>query len=132
MMALRGGAIQALAEYKLAGEVLVTGQDADLAGCQRIVEGTQSMTVYVPIRAEAEANAEAAIKLAKGEKFVGNNKVYNGKTYVPALILAPILVDKENIIDTVIMDGYRKFEEVFNNIPRDKWPNYQKTKRKIQ
>ena len=46
-----GGAIQALAEQKLAGKVLVTGQDADLAACQRIVAGTQTMTIYKPIQA---------------------------------------------------------------------------------
>jgi D-xylose transport system substrate-binding protein len=53
-----GGAIQALAEQKLAGKVVVSGQDADLAGCQRIVAGTQSMTVYKPIRRLAEKAAE--------------------------------------------------------------------------
>src|SRR4029077_5143249 len=41
-----GGFIQALIEEGLAGKVLVTGQDADLAACQRIVGGTQSMTIY--------------------------------------------------------------------------------------
>lgn len=117
-----GGAIQALAEKRLAGMVAVSGQDADLAGCQRIVEGTQSMTVYVPIKAEAEANAEAAIKLAKGEKFSGNGKMDNGKLMVPTLLLTPISVDKDNIVETVIKDGYQKFEEVFANIPKGKWP----------
>lgn len=117
-----GGVIQALAEKKLAGKVAVSGQDADLAGCQRIVEGTQSMTVYVPIKAEAEGGAEVAIKLAKGEKFDGNNTIYNGKIPVPTLLLTPIPVDKESIVDTVIRDGYQKFEEVFKNIPQDKWP----------
>lgn len=120
--ATAGGVIQALAEQKLAGKVAISGQDADLAGCQRIVEGTQSMTVYVPIKAEAEANAEAAIKLAKKEKFVGNSSTDNGKAVVPTLLLTPISVNKDNIVETVIKDGYQKFEEVFKNIPKNRWP----------
>jgi D-xylose transport system substrate-binding protein len=50
-----GGAIQALEEQKLAGKVLVSGQDADLAALQRIVAGTQSMTVYKPVAQLARA-----------------------------------------------------------------------------
>ena len=60
-----GGAIQALGEQKLAGKVLVTGQDADLAACQRIVAGTQTMTVYKPIKALAYKAAEVAVQMAK-------------------------------------------------------------------
>ncbi len=117
-----GGAIQALAERKLAGQVFVSGQDADLAGCQRIVEETQSMTVYVPIKAEAEAAAETAIKLAKGEPFVGDSVTDNGQVSVETIRLSPILVDKNNIVDIVIKDGYQKFEEVFKNIAKSGWP----------
>ena len=62
-----GGAIQALGEQKLSGKVLVTGQDADLAGCQRIVAGTQTMTIYKPIDGLAAKAAEIAVKLAKKE-----------------------------------------------------------------
>ncbi len=117
-----GGAIQALAERKLAGKVYVSGQDADLAGCQRIVEGTQSMTVYVPTKAEAEGSAEVAIRLAQGEKFAGNSTTENGKASIPTLLLPPTPVDRENIVDTVIKDGYQKLEEVFKNTPKDQWP----------
>lgn len=117
-----GGVIQALAERKLAGKVYVSGQDADIAGCQRIVEGTQSMTVYVPIKAEAEAAAEAAVKLAKGEGFVGNSITENGNYNVNTILLTPISVDKNNIVDIVIKDGYQKMEDVFKNIPRSNWP----------
>jgi D-xylose transport system substrate-binding protein len=112
-----GGAIQALTERRLAGKVAVSGQDADLAGCQRIVEETQSMTVYVPIKAEAESAAEVAVKLAKGEKFTGNNGVDNGKILVPTLMLEPISVDRDNMMDTVIKDDYQKYEEVYKNVP---------------
>src|ERR1019366_5941610 len=56
-----GGVVQALTEQKLAGKVLVTGQDADLAACQRIVQGTQSMTVYKPLALLANKAAELAV-----------------------------------------------------------------------
>lgn len=61
-----GGAIQALQEHKLAGKVLVSGQDADLAAIIRILEGTQTMTVYKPIGLQARSAAEAAVNLAAG------------------------------------------------------------------
>ena len=66
-----GGAIQALGEQKLTGKVLVTGQDADLAACQRIVAGTQTMTVYKPIKTLARKAAEVAILLARKQPLAG-------------------------------------------------------------
>ncbi|MBZ4646598.1 MAG: D-xylose transport system substrate-binding protein [Petroclostridium sp.] len=117
-----GGAIQALAEQKLDGKVLVTGQDAELAAVQRIVEGKQAMTVYKPIKAIASKAAELAVAMAKGEKIETNNKVNNGKIDVPSVLLEPIQVDKNNMLDTVIKDGFHKLEDVYKNVPKDQWP----------
>lgn len=109
-----GGAIQALAEQKLAGKVLVSGQDADLAGCQRIVAGTQSMTVYKPIRRLAEKAAEVAVALAAKRPLADRTvSVNNGKKEVPAVLLEPVAVDKDNLDATVLADGYHKREEVY-------------------
>ncbi len=119
---IAGGVTQALGERKLAGKIAISGQDADLAGCQRIVEEIQNMTVYTPIKAEAEACAEIAIKIAKGLEFENNSTVDNGKYSVPTLLLTPVAVDKNNIIDTVIKDGYQKFEDVYKHIPKKEWP----------
>lgn len=118
-----GGAIQALAEQKLAGKVAIGGQDVELAACQRIVEGSQTASVYASPILEATAAAEAAVKLAKGETLTSNGTVNNGKKDVPSNLLTPILVTKENMIDTVIKDGFHKMEEVYKNIPKDKWPH---------
>jgi D-xylose transport system substrate-binding protein len=63
-----GGAIQALQEDGLAGKVLVTGQDADLAACQRILRGTQSMTVYKPLKNLAHLAARIAVEVARGNR----------------------------------------------------------------
>lgn len=46
---IAGNAVRALSERRMAGSVCIVGQDADLDACQRIVEGTQCMTVYKPI-----------------------------------------------------------------------------------
>lgn len=116
-----GGVIQALG--KLAGNpVLVSGQDAELPACQRIAEGKQAMTVYKPIKPLAFSAVEAAIKLAKGERVDAPDKINNGKIDVPSILQEPIAVGKENMMDTVIKDGYHKLEEVYQNVPKEQWP----------
>ena len=118
-----GGAIQALAEQKLTGKVLVTGQDADLAACQRIVAGTQTMTIYKPLKNEAGKAAEMAILLAHKQpvpdKTVG---VSNGKKDVPSILLDPIAVDKANLLSTVVADGYHKLEDICRDLPKEQCP----------
>ncbi len=109
-----GGAVQALAEQNLAGKVLVSGQDADLAACQRIVKGTQSMTVYKPIKQLATKAAEIAVAMAKKQPLTDKTStINNGLKDVPSILLTPIQVDKSNLDTTVIADGYQKKEEVY-------------------
>jgi len=117
-----GGAIEALEGQKLAGKVVVTGQDADLAACQRIVAGKQSMTIYKPIKPLADSAVDAAIKLAHHETVDAKDKINNGKKDVPSILQEPISVDKNNINQTIIKDGYQKLEAVYQNIPKDQWP----------
>jgi D-xylose transport system substrate-binding protein len=117
-----GGAIQALEEQKLAGKVLVSGQDADLAALQRIIAGTQSMTVYKPVAQLARRAAEAAVALARHEKVESTTAINNGKVDVPSVLLDPLVVDKKNIVETVIKDGYQKLEDVYRNVPADQRP----------
>jgi len=114
---LAGGSIEALSEHRLAGKVIVVGQDADLAGCQRVVEGTQHMTVYKPIEKLADVTAKMAIKLARGEKINIDNFIDNGKYNVPYYVLEPIAVDRNNIESTVIKDGFHISDEVYKNLP---------------
>lgn len=115
---MAGGVAQALGAKALGGKILVTGQDADKGALQRIAEGKQSMTVYKPIIPLANAAVEAAIKLAKKEK-VDTKPFMNDSTKkeVPAILLEVITVDKANLMDTVIKDGYAKFEDVYLNVP---------------
>lgn len=114
--------IEALAERRLAGRVTVVGHDAELAGCQRVVEGTQLMTVYKPIHDLAQAAAELAIKMARGEQAKANSIIYDGKYNVPYYMLEPIAVTKDNMMDTVIQDGFHRLEDVYRNVPKSQWP----------
>jgi D-xylose transport system substrate-binding protein len=116
--ATAGGVIQALAAQGLAGRIPVAGQDAELAAAQRIVEGTQTMTVYKPIKALAEKAAELAVKLAKGENPGADRKVNNGKIEVPSVLLSPIAVDKYNIDETIIADGFHSRQDVYKNVKK--------------
>lgn len=111
------GAIQALREHNLAGKVLVTGQDADLAAIIDIAQGAQSMTVYKPVTNEARVAAEEAVRLAKGEKTRANKAVNNGKLDVPAILLAPITVTKDNIKATVVKDGFQTLKRINEGLP---------------
>ncbi len=113
--ATAGGIIKALKEQGLAGKIPVAGQDAELAAVQRIVKGTQTMTVYKPIKALTMEAADLAVKMAKGEKLSATRKVNNGKIEVPSVFLSPIGVDKLNLDATIIADGYHSRQDVYNN-----------------
>jgi len=116
-----GGAISALPP-QLVGHVLVTGQDASLDAVQRIVDGKQTMTVYKPIQPLAFAAVDSAVKLARGEKVDAKDKINNGKIDVPSLLFEPMVLDKDNVMQTVIKDGYHKLEDVYKNVPKEQWP----------
>lgn len=108
-----GGAIQPLNRLGLTGKVLVSGQDAELAATQRIVQGTQTMTVYKPVNQLATRAAEVAVAMAKGEKPQTDARINNGRIDVPSILIEPISVDKNNLDETVIKDGFQKREAVY-------------------
>jgi D-xylose transport system substrate-binding protein len=117
-----GGAIQALEEHKLAGKVFVSGQDADLAAIIRILDGTQTMTVYKPLGLQARQAAEAAVALAKGQPVKTTASISNGARSVPAILLNPVAVTKANVKQTVIKDGFQNLETIQKSLPKEKWP----------
>lgn len=110
---LAEGAIEALSEHRLTNNVTVIGQDADLSACQRIVEGTQYMTVYKPIDKLAEATVNMAIKLVNKKPLNTNKTIFNGKYNVPYYVLDPIAVTKENMDSTIIKDGFQLKDDVY-------------------
>ncbi len=116
------GAVQALEGQSLAGRVLVSGQDADLASLQYIVQGKQTMTVYKPLQPLAFGAVDAAIKLARGEQVQTNDTIDNGFKQVPAFLFEPIAVDRNNIVSTVVKDGYQTLDKICAGVPADKCP----------
>lgn len=112
-------AVRALAENRQAGEIYVVGQDADLAACQRIVEGTQVMTVYKPVEKLATRAAEAAVELAKEGALTGNDvtQMHSGSYLVPYIALEPISVNRGNIDEVIIGSGFHLKEDVYLNVP---------------
>jgi len=121
--AMAGAAIQLLSERRLAGKIAVVGQDADLSACQRIVEGTQLMTVYKPIGKIGVRAAELAVAL--GRKARGEEGVEipppdvmldnNSGTLIPSYLEKSKAIYKNNI-DEVIRDGFHSQDDVFRNV----------------
>ncbi|GGV72631.1 ABC transporter substrate-binding protein [Streptomyces griseoloalbus] len=111
---MAGGIITAL---KAAGidDIPVTGQDAELAGVQRIVTGEQYMSVYKPYPQEANIAAEMAVLLAQGKSLdsIAKDKVDSPTTKGVAAVLVPVVsLTQENINDTVIKDGIYTVQEI--------------------
>jgi D-xylose transport system substrate-binding protein len=119
---LAGAAINALSEKRLAGKITVVGQDADLDGCQRVVEGTQNASVYKPIETLAKVTAEYAVKLAKGESIKTPDTINDGKYEIPYYKIEPVLVTKNNMVDVIIKNQFHLLEEVYMNVPKSQWP----------
>ncbi|MGW0501336.1 sugar ABC transporter substrate-binding protein [Micromonospora sp. NPDC003241] len=110
---LGNAAISVLKKNNLNGKVPVTGQDADPQGLQNILAGDQCMTVYKAVKQEADAAAELAIALAKGERKETGQTVKDPESGrdVASVLLTPKAIFKENVKD-VIADGYVTKEEV--------------------
>ncbi len=108
---LGNAVVQVLLTNDAAG-IPVTGQDAPVAGLQNIVQGYQCMTVYKAIPQEATAAAELAVALRNGEEAETNASVDSGAGEVPSVLLEPTAVTADNIMDTVVADGFRTVEEI--------------------
>lgn len=112
---MAGGAITAMKAAGMDPLPPITGQDAELAGVQRIVTGEQYMSVYKPYKPEADAAAEMAVKLARGESVdsVATGTVDSPTTKdVPAVLIDPIKLTKDNIKETVVKDGLWTIEQI--------------------
>lgn len=113
---LAWGAIDAISMAQLTGKIQVVGHDADLAACQRIVEGTQLSTVYKPIKNEVEAALDVCKYLLKGEEIPYQTTINDGTYDIPYVMIDVILVNKDNIDETVIKDGFHLKEDVYREV----------------
>ncbi|WP_267246527.1 sugar ABC transporter substrate-binding protein [Streptomyces sp. PR69] len=113
--ALAFGIISALKANSISPLPPVTGQDAELAAVQRIVEGEQTMTVYKPFKPQAEAAAAIAVALGRGEPAdaIAEDEIDNMTAEdVPAVLLTPTAVTVDNIVDTVVKDGMYTIDQI--------------------
>ncbi|NJO69313.1 MAG: sugar ABC transporter substrate-binding protein [Bacteroidetes bacterium] len=109
------GCIKALDDHGLAGQVIITGQDAELEACRNIIQNRQTMTVYKPLKLLAENAAELSFKMAKGDKLsLPSTTIENGQKSVPAILLEPVAVDKENMKNKIIAEGFYTEAQVYN------------------
>lgn len=110
--------VHALKEKRMAGKIPVVGQDADLEACQRIVEGTQVVTIYKPVEKLAQRAAECAVLLAEGKEIEGDDvtMINNGSFEIPYIGLEPISVDEKNINEVIIGSGFHLKEDVYLNV----------------
>ncbi|MBR4404297.1 MAG: substrate-binding domain-containing protein [Clostridiales bacterium] len=111
--ALAGEAIHALAERGYAGKIYVTGQDADLEACKRLVENTQLVTVYKPVEELARLAAEYAVQLACGNKIDTTGTFFDGSNDIPYVAIEPSGVTRKNLDSVIISSGFHLKEEIY-------------------
>jgi len=114
--------IASLKAKQLNGKVLVTGQDATVAGIQNILIGDQAMTVYKAISKEAQATADLVKALHDGTSTASLTNGAVTQTQdggsIPSILETPVAVDKTNIASTVIADNFVTVAEVCQNLPK--------------
>ena len=120
---LAGQAIRALSENFLAGEIAVVAQDAELSACQRIVEGTQTMTVYKPVDELASTAAKLAVALGKDKDITGmgaalrvRETIHDGSYEIPYYSIEPVAVTRENMDEVIIDSGFHLRDDVYLNV----------------
>jgi D-xylose transport system substrate-binding protein len=113
---MAGGAIAAMKSAGLKpAQFFVTGQDAEVTGVQRILKGEQLETVYQPLKIIASKSAEIAVPLAQGKPVpsgIAPDKTDNGAGQVPSVLVPTLSVDKSNVNDTVVKDGFLKASDI--------------------
>ena len=112
--ALAGAVVQVL-QSQGKSPVLLSGQDATVAGVQNVLAGWQTMTVYKSIQSEASTAVVAALTLLHCEDVTtlrNNTVINNGVRDIPSILLDPVAVTKDNVATTVIADGFRSWDEI--------------------
>jgi D-xylose transport system substrate-binding protein len=107
------GVINALEQKGLAGRILVSGQDAEMEACKNLVSGKQVLTIFKPARVLADRAAQTASGIIGNLPFIPITEINNGKVNVPSIILFPVPVDKNNLKNTVIKEGYQNEKDIF-------------------
>jgi len=123
------GALQALKAQGLAGKVPISGQDATADGCNSIVKGEQTVSVFKDTRDLSPLAVDLVDKLLKGEQVDLQNYTLaeltndDSKTgNVPCKFLPVVQVNKDNVYDLVVKSGFQSYDDVYRDIPEDQRP----------
>jgi D-xylose transport system substrate-binding protein len=114
---MAGGIVARLKANGLAGKVPVTGQDASIEGLQRVLAGTQCMTVYKNTNLEADLASKLAIAVIKGDKAgadaLATQTVKDTTTNqdVKSALATPEGIYKDGV-KKVIDEGFQKASDV--------------------
>jgi D-xylose transport system substrate-binding protein len=123
------GELQAMKAQGLAGKVPISGQDATADGCNSIVKGEQTVTVYKDIRLLAPKAVDMMDALIKGQAITGvqsfSLKVLTGQDLpgdIQALFLPVVQVTKDNVFEQIVKSGFQPYDAVYRDIPEAQRP----------
>jgi putative multiple sugar transport system substrate-binding protein len=120
ILAPNDGTARAIADaFAADGDVtsyFVTGQDAEMASVQYIIDGRQSMTVFKDVRTLVDDAIAAAVALLEGEAPAAQGAYNNGVVDVPAIQSPVVTVDADNVQEALIESGYYSAED-FTGLP---------------
>lgn len=124
------GELQALKAQGLWGKVPISGQDATADGCNSIVLGGQTVTVFKDTRLLAPQAVKMIEALVHGQTPTGlqqytlaqltNDKSKTGN--VMANFLPVVEVTKANVYDVIVKSGFQTYDAVYRNVPTDQIP----------
>ena len=124
------GALQALSAQGLAGKVPISGQDATADGCNSIVKGELTVSILKDIRNLSPIAVDMTDNLLNGKPVEGleeftmaeltNDDTKQGN--VKALFLPVEQVNKDNVFDLCVKNGFQSYDDVFRDIPEDQRP----------
>jgi ABC-type xylose transport system substrate-binding protein len=124
------GELTALKAQNLAGKVPISGQDATADGCNSIVKGEQTVTVYKDFRLLAPKSVDTLDALIKGEAIEGVQTIPlktlfgdDKLTGDMACVFLPVVqVNKDNVYDEIVVSGFQPYDAVYRDIPADQLP----------
>jgi D-xylose transport system substrate-binding protein len=118
------GELQAMAAQGLAGKVPISGQDATADGCNSIVKGQQTVSVFKDTRLLAPKAVDMIDALIKGQTPSGltqfalatltGDKTLTGN--IQAAFLPVVQVTKDNVYDVVVKSGFQSYDNVYRGV----------------
>jgi D-xylose transport system substrate-binding protein len=110
---IAGAAIEALKAQGLAGKVIVTGGDCELAAVQRIMEGTQSMTVLKNAYTISGAAVTMIDQIMQGQTPTTNSVWSNGdKNNIPTMFVPMTTITKDNVQQELVDTNYYTKDQI--------------------